>query len=305
MAKTKNPKTGSKVQSEVTPLSKVKNASVTKPSQTPIAKSKQIAKEVASKAVNGKKVDMKTKKATPPPSSDEESDEESAESASSENESESESEAEVETKKPAAAVNGKANGTSKVKKGEVDTSDSSDSSSASDSEASDSDSSDDEKSATEDSDHSDASESENEVAAPVAVAAKNAVKKTVDAGKAAVNGAAKAVAKATVSIHGLFMPSIMFANVRLTRRLLMRRILKILKTLKVQIHQMAMMRRKTIKTMIPRTLKLRTLMRKRRRRSPQRSARPMLNPQLLPRKLRRRLPLVVRILAPRTCSSVT
>lgn len=195
MAKTKEQsKSGSKVKSEVKPLSKVQNVAVTKPSQTPIIKSKQVAKDVPSKAMNGK-ADKKSKKVTPP-SSDEESDEESAESASSEDESE----AEAVVKKPVAATNGKANGNGKLKKKEVDTSDSS-SSSASDSEASDSDSSGDEKSASEDSDDSkdsDASDAESEAPAPVAAVAKNAVKKTVEAGKAAVNGAAKAVAKATV-----------------------------------------------------------------------------------------------------------
>jgi nucleolin len=195
MAKTKEQsKSGSKVKSEVKPLSKVQNVAVTKPSQTPITKSKQVAKDVPSKAMNGK-ADKKSKKVTPP-SSDEESDEESAESASSEDESE----AEAVVKKPVAATNGKANGNGKLKKKEVDTSDSS-SSSASDSEASDSDSSGDEKSASEDSDDSndsDASDAESEAPAPVAAVAKNAVKKTVEAGKAAVNGAAKAVAKATV-----------------------------------------------------------------------------------------------------------
>jgi len=55
MAKTKEPKTSSKKASQRSnQLSAVKNASVTKPSQTPVAKSKQIAKDTAAK-VNGKK----------------------------------------------------------------------------------------------------------------------------------------------------------------------------------------------------------------------------------------------------------
>jgi hypothetical protein len=294
MAKTKEQsKSGNRVKSEVKHLSKVKDAAVTKPSQTPIAKSKQIAKDVASKAVNGKKADKKSKKVTPP-SSDEESDEESTESASSE----SDSEAEVEAKKPVAATNGKTNGNGVVKKQEVDSSDSSDSSSTSDSEASGSDSSDDEKSAAEDSDDSDdsdASNAESDEAAPVAAVAKNVVTKTVEAGKAAVNGAAKAVAKATVSTHDLYLhcPT----NIRLRQPLMRktRRILHHLKTMKTRKRTMMIL---TI-LMIPNQLQM-----KKRRHLP-RNARPMQSQQCLQRRLRKILPPKLRILDPRISSSAT
>ena len=182
MAKSKAPKTDSKSNAEVQSLSKVKNSSITKPSQTPNAKSKQIAKATAGK-INGN-----PKKAATPSASGSESDSDASES-------------EDEVAKP--VTNGKTNGNGVTK--EVDTSDSSDSS-ESGSDASDSDVSDEEKvvasasddSASEsDSESESESESEDEVA-PVAVA-KDVVMKAVDAGKSAVNGAAKAVAKATAS----------------------------------------------------------------------------------------------------------
>lgn len=53
---------------------------------------------------------------------------------------------------------------------------------------------------SDDSSDSDSSDSETEVVAPVVKAAKNAGKKVVDAGKGAVNGAAKAVEKATAAV---------------------------------------------------------------------------------------------------------
>jgi hypothetical protein len=296
MAKVKDQsKTGSKVKSQVKTLSKVKNASVTKPSQTPIAKSKQVAKEVATKAINGNK---KSKKVTPP-SSDEESDDESAESASSEDDSEDDSEDEEVTKKPVVATNGKLNGNDHTKKKEVDTSDSSDSS-ASETEASVSNSSGDEKPTDEDSDDSDDSDAESEEAAPVAAVTKNTVKKTVQAGKAAVNGTAKAVAKATVSAADIIK---YFTHSPLTfyiRKPLM-------KTPRTRLH-LTMIKRKRIprtrKTtlMIRMTLTSRHLM-KRRRKSPQRNARLMLNQSHLLKRSSRNLPS--RISAPRTCSLAT
>lgn len=198
MAKTKESKT-SKVKSEVKPLSTVKNASVTKPSQTPNAKSKQIAKETATK-INGKKVPKPVvKEATPSSDSDSES-EANSESGSGSDDSESESDSEVEVKKTAATngkVNGKVNGkTNGGAKKEVDTSDSSDSSDD-DSEASDSDSASEKSAAASDSDDSESSKSEDEKPATVV---KEIANKAVSAGKSAVNGAAKAVAKATVSV---------------------------------------------------------------------------------------------------------
>merc|ERR1712225_220718 len=172
MAKTKDSKTSSKSKAEVKPTKAVKNASVTKPSQTPKAQSKAIAKETASK-VNGKKAPKPVVKAATP-----------SDSESSDSDSASDSESEAEVKKPVA--NGKANGkTNGAAKKEVDSSDSS--SSDADSDSSDS---------SEDDDDSEA-DSEEE-SKPVAVA-KDVAKKAATTGKAAVNGAAKAVAKATES----------------------------------------------------------------------------------------------------------
>lgn len=202
MGKTKEPKTGSKFKSEVKSLSAVKNSSVTKPSQTPIAKSKQIAKEVASK-VNGKKekAAKPVVKAASPSSSDD----------SDSSASESEAEVPVKAAPAAAATNGKANGktngkTNGVAKKEVDTSESSSSSdsSADDSEDTDSDSGDEKPAASDSEDDSnsddsssDGSDSEDE-AKPVA-AAKPVEKKV--APKAATDGAAKAAAKTVGSPH--------------------------------------------------------------------------------------------------------
>ena len=174
MGKTKDSK-AAKVK-EVKSLSTVKSGHITKPSQTPSAKAKVVAKETASK-VNGKKA-VKAVKAAPPPSSD-------SESESGSDASESEEEA-----KPVKVANGKTNGAKK----EVDSSDSdSDSSESEDSEDADSD---DQKSEAASEDDSDDSESDEEE--------KPVVAKAVAAAKGAVNGAAKAVAKATVSISSPF-----------------------------------------------------------------------------------------------------
>jgi hypothetical protein len=181
MGKTKEIKTGSKSKSEVKSLSAVKNASVTKPSQTPNAKSKQIAKETASK------VSAKTKpvKKAPTPSSD-------SESSESESGSDSASETEVKVTKP---VNGKANGkTNGAAKKEVATSESSSESSSSSESESESESESDSDEEMEDADSkkpapasdSDSSDSDSESEEEAAPAKK-------------VNGAAKAAAKATVS----------------------------------------------------------------------------------------------------------
>merc|ERR1712225_10389 len=179
MAKTKDSKTSSKSKAEVKPTKAVKNASVTKPSQTPKAQSKAIAKETASK-VNGKKAPKPVVKAATP-----------SDSESSDSDSASDSESEAEVKKPVA--NGKANGkTNGAAKKEADSSEDDD-----DSEA-DSDSS--KSAAASDSDDSDsASDSDSEEESKPVAVAKDVAKKAATTGKAAVNGAAKAVAKATES----------------------------------------------------------------------------------------------------------
>lgn len=121
---------------EVKPKSSVKHGAITKSSQTPKSKSKQIAKQVALKVEKTTKGDKKSKKSkkepTPPPEpSSSESDEESASSPSSDDESE----AEVEAPKVATKPNGvKANGGPKAAaKVEAESSDSSASSESSDS----------------------------------------------------------------------------------------------------------------------------------------------------------------------------
>merc|ERR1712225_233671 len=190
MAKTKDSETSSKSKAEVKPTKAVKNASVTKPSQTPKAQSKAIAKETASK-VNGKKAPKPVVKAATP-----------SDSESSDSDSASDSESEAEVKKPVA--NGNANGAAKK---EVDSSDSS--SSDADSDSSDSSEDDDDSeadsdssksAAASDSDDSDsASDSDSEEESKPVAVAKDVAKKAATTGKAAVNGAAKAVAKATES----------------------------------------------------------------------------------------------------------
>merc|ERR1712093_743497 len=150
MAKTKDSKTSSKSKAEVKPTKAVKNASVTKPSQTPKAQSKAIAKETASK-VNGKNNGAAKKEVDSSDSSSSDADSDSSDSS----EDDDDFEADSDSSKSAAA------------------SDSDDSDSASDSDS-------------------------EEESKPVAVA-KDVAKKATTTGKAAVNGAAKAVAKATES----------------------------------------------------------------------------------------------------------
>ncbi|KAI9701904.1 MAG: hypothetical protein M1836_001248 [Candelina mexicana] len=120
-------------------LSSVKSGAVTKPSQTPKSKSKEVAKQVAVKADKiDKKSKKKAKEPTPEPSSDDESDEDmsSGSSATSESESEVEIKKPVETKKLVEAKQSlaKANGTPKAI-ADKESSESSDSSDSSDSEA--------------------------------------------------------------------------------------------------------------------------------------------------------------------------
>jgi hypothetical protein len=284
MGKTKEPKTGSKSKSEVKPLKAVKNSAVTKPSQTPIAKSKQIAQATAAK-INGKP--KPTKKAATPSDSD------SSEDSSAESESGSESE--VETTKP--TVNGKINGkTNGVAKPEVDSSDSSSESSDSSESEDESDSdeemndADSKKPAAESESDSEASESEeesdeesDEEAAPVAAA------KDV---KKAVNGTAKAVAKPAVSkLSNLATP---FTDYLMNRRnLMMRKTLTMRKT-----PLLAMMRTLRLRTMTATRTVVQTVTPARKMlRSHPRSVR--LKKSLL---LLLRRPRSVRIVASRTCS---
>lgn len=139
MGKSKSSAVKAPKDTEVKPKSSVKHGAITKSSQTPKSKSKQIAKQVALKVEKTTKGDKKSKKSkkepTPPPEpSSSESDEESASSVSSDDESE----AEVEAPKAAAKSNGvKANGglkaTAKVEAESLESSDSSASSESSDS----------------------------------------------------------------------------------------------------------------------------------------------------------------------------
>lgn len=116
----------SKKDAEVKAISSVKEGAITKPSQTPKSKSKEIAKHVAVKAAKGDKKSKKAKKEpTPEPSSSEaESDEEMAGASSA---SSDESESEVEVPKKVIQANGsKVNGKSKPSaKVEVESSESS------------------------------------------------------------------------------------------------------------------------------------------------------------------------------------
>ena len=117
--------------------STVKHGAVTKPSQTPKAKSQEIAKQVAVKAG---KHDLKSKKAkkepTPEPESDSESD--SDEEIDSEDSESSESESDEEVDKPVPVangnINGKTNGVAKAAVNAKDESESSESSASSDEE---------------------------------------------------------------------------------------------------------------------------------------------------------------------------
>ncbi|KAL8911530.1 MAG: hypothetical protein Q9172_007655 [Xanthocarpia lactea] len=110
---------------EVKALSSVKGAAVTKPSQTPKSKSKELAKQVAVKSDEGHKKSKKAKKEpTPEPSSQSESDSDEAMSSASSADSDDESDEEIV---PVAKTNGVAsNGIAKTAAGE--TSDSSESS---------------------------------------------------------------------------------------------------------------------------------------------------------------------------------
>lgn len=85
-----------KVKAVADPIKSVKAGGVTKPSKTSDAKSKKIAKDVAAKAVNGKK-EKKAKKVE----SESESDSDSDSSASSGSDSDSDSDSEEEEAKPA------------------------------------------------------------------------------------------------------------------------------------------------------------------------------------------------------------
>lgn len=142
MGKTKSSAVKATKETEVKPKISVKHGAITKSSQTPKSKSKEIAKQVASKVEKAAKGDKKSKKSkkepTPPPEpSSSESDEESASSASSDDDSE----AEVEVPKAAAKSNGiKANGFPPAgAKVEAESSDSSESSASSESSDSDDD----------------------------------------------------------------------------------------------------------------------------------------------------------------------
>ncbi|KAI2782404.1 hypothetical protein F4815DRAFT_492174 [Daldinia loculata] len=122
------------------PLSAVKNAGVTKATDSPKAKSKQIAKDVASKAVKGK--DLKKKKKVESESEDSESDSDSNDSESDDASGSSDEDSDDSTseseEKPAAkakasgkaakpVANGKTNGKAKAKAAKSESEDSSDS----------------------------------------------------------------------------------------------------------------------------------------------------------------------------------
>lgn len=140
MGKTKSSAVKATKEPEVMPKISVKHGAITKSSQTPKSKSKEIAKQVASKVENAAKGDKKSKKSkkepTPPPEpSSSESEEESASSASSDDDSE----VEEEVLKAAAKSNGvDANGGSRVG-AEVEAESSDSSASSASSESSDSD----------------------------------------------------------------------------------------------------------------------------------------------------------------------
>lgn len=185
MGKSKAPKTSSKKSEVNKSLSTVKNAAITKPSQTPVAKSKQIAKDTAAKVKGHSKKPVK-KAATPSSDSDDSADSD---------DSESESETEVEAPKPVAKgkVNGKSNGKVASDSSSEESSEESDSS-ESDDESSEADSGDEKVVAPaaaatkDDSDDSDSSEDDEEDSEDETPAAK-----VEAAAPAKVNGAAKAV----------------------------------------------------------------------------------------------------------------
>ena len=127
MAKTKSDKAakGGKIHSHSKDISSVKDGAVTKSSQTPKAKSQDIAKHVATKHDQASKKEKHGKKAkkepTPEPSSSESDDEMTSASSAS-----SGSDSEAEISKPNVKVNGAANGHTKVsKKADLNSSDSS------------------------------------------------------------------------------------------------------------------------------------------------------------------------------------
>ncbi|KAI2470051.1 hypothetical protein F4781DRAFT_430787 [Annulohypoxylon bovei var. microspora] len=124
------------------PLTAVKNAGIKKSIDSPKAKSKQLAKDVASKAVNNKELEKKKKKVVEPSSdsdsseSDSASDDSKSDDASGSSDDDSDA-SDSEEKKPAAKAktNGKANGKAlkpvtngKAKAAKEESSDSSDSS---------------------------------------------------------------------------------------------------------------------------------------------------------------------------------
>ena len=127
---------------QVKSLSSVKQGAVTKPSQTPKSKSKDIAKEVAVKADKLSKEEKKSKKTKkepspePSPSASDEDDSEDESDSSASSASSDESEAEVPSTKAAAKTNGlKTNGVAKVApnvESDEEESDSSESSASSD-----------------------------------------------------------------------------------------------------------------------------------------------------------------------------
>ena len=119
--------------SQVKSLSSVKHGAVTKPSQTPKSKSKEVAKQVAAKA---DKADKKSKKAKKEPTPDPSSESESGSEEDSASGSSSDEDSDAEVPKPnAAKSNGvKTNGAAKAA-APVSDSDSSESSSSSDDEA--------------------------------------------------------------------------------------------------------------------------------------------------------------------------
>lgn len=113
MGRTKTAAVKAAKDSQVKAISSVKEGAITKPSQTPKSKSKEIAKQVVvkvGKSAKGEKTTKKSKKEpTPEPSSPESESDATATSVSSAS-SEDESESEVESK-PAVVSNGiKSNG---------------------------------------------------------------------------------------------------------------------------------------------------------------------------------------------------
>ncbi|MCJ1262721.1 hypothetical protein MMC22_002591 [Lobaria immixta] len=132
MAKSKAAASKSAKDAQVKAISSVKEGAITKPSQTPKSKSKEIAKQVAVKADKSSKGDKSTKKSkkepTPELSVSESENDTSATSASSAS-SDDESEPEVESKPAVASNEIKSNGAVKAAAQDVDeSSESSDSS---------------------------------------------------------------------------------------------------------------------------------------------------------------------------------